>query len=278
MWIQTTLDDLARRPVCGYARDFSPATEPTALAALALVANQRASDAQSAIAWLSRIQAADGSVGIREGETPGWPTSLAVLAWKAANANASNDRQIERAVTWILAARGETSPQAPEFGHNSELAGWSYADRTSCWIEPTALHVTALKAVGQSNHARTRDGVRLLIDRLLADGGCNYGNTVVLGQTLRPHIQPTGIALLALAGENDPSGRIARSVGWLRRSIGPATTTASLAWALLGLQAHGIRLPDAEAWLAAAYERTNKSGNSPHKLALLLLASKGWPR
>jgi hypothetical protein len=278
MWIQTTLDDFARHPVCGYARDSAPATEPTALAALALVANQRASDAQSAIAWLSRIQAADGSVGIREGETPGWPTSLAVLAWKAANSSGSNDRQIERAVAWILEARGETSPQVAEFGHNTELAGWSYADQTSCWIEPTALHVTALKAVGQSNHARTRDGVRLLIDRLLADGGCNYGNTVVLGQTLRPHVQPTGIALLALAGESDSSGRIAKSIGWLRRAIGAETTSASLAWALLGLRAHGIRLPDAEAWLASACERTSKSGSSPHKLALLLLAAKGWPQ
>jgi len=247
MWIQAILDDLARHPVCGYARDAAPTTEPTALAALALIANQRPSDAQSAIAWLSRIQAADGSVGIRESEMPGWPTSLAVLAWKAANSQGVHDRQIKRAVAWILQARGETAPQVAEFGHNTELAGWSYADATSSWIEPTALHVTALKAAGQSNHARTREGVRLVIDRLLADGGCNYGNTVVLGQTLRPHIQPTGIALLALAGETDPSGRIAKSIGWLRRSIGPGTKTASLAWALFGLQAHGIRLPDAEA-------------------------------
>ncbi len=116
-----------------------------------------------------------------------------------------------------------------------------------------------------------------MIDRLLPGGGCNYGNTVVLGQMLRPHIQPTGIALLALSGETDASGRLAKSVAWLGRSIGPETTAASLAWALLGLRAHGALPTQADDWLAAAESRTNKTGKSPHKLALLALAAKGWP-
>jgi len=277
-WLDSALDQLASRPVCGYARDGAPATEPTTLAALALIASGRQADAEPALAWLARIQSADGSVGIREGQSPGWPTSLAVLAWKGANSTGSHTRAIERAASWILTAHGNTTPRDAEFGHNTEIPGWSYAEATSCWLEPTALHVTALKDIGHSQHTRTRDGVRLLIDRLLDSGGCNYGNTVVLGQTLRPHVQPTGIALLALAGESDPSGRIARSISWLRRSIGVETTSASLAWALLGLQANHIHLPAADQWLAAASERTSKSGRSPHKLALLALAAKGWPR
>ncbi|MCI0360555.1 MAG: hypothetical protein L0211_18920 [Planctomycetaceae bacterium] len=276
-WLDSALDQLARRPICGYEGDASPATEPTALAALALVANYRSASASPAISWLARTQAEDGSVGIREGQSPGWPTSLAVLAWKAANSAEHRDR-IERAAAWILAAHGKTMPCVPEFGHNSEIPGWSYADDTSCWLEPTALAVLALKATGHAQHERTRDGVRLIIDRLLESGGCNYGNTAVLGQTLRPHIQPTGIALLALAGESDPSGRFAKSIAWLRRSIGAETPSASLAWALLGLRAHAVQVREANAWLAAAYERTKKSGNAPHKLALLALAAKGWPR
>ena len=204
-----------------------------------------------------------------------------MLAWQAAKAGAeckdSYKDSIVRAVAWILAAHGETCPRAPEYGHDTELPGWSYAENTSCWIEPTALHVTALKAVGQSTHARTRDGLRLLIDRLLPGGGCNYGNTVVLGQTLRPHVQPTGVALLALAGETDASGHLAKSVAWLRRSIGSETTTVSLAWALVGLRAHGALPSESDAWLAAAASRASQSGNSPHKLALLALAAKGWP-
>jgi hypothetical protein len=276
-WLDSALDQLARGPVCGYEREATPSTEPTALAALALTANFRSNSAAPAIDWLTRAQAADGSVGIRAGESPGWPTSLAVLAWKAANSK-DHGGQIERAATWILQAHGKTMPRVPEFGHNSEIPGWSYADETSCWLEPTALAVFALKAIGHAQHARTRDGVGLLIDRLLESGGCNYGNTAVLGQTLRPHIQPTGLALLALAGESDPTGRLAKSVTWLRQAIGGETPSASLAWALLGLRMHAVQLPDSDLWLAGAYERTSKSDSSPHKLALLSLAAKGWPR
>lgn len=276
-WYDATLDLLAKQPVCGYERDAAPASEPTALAALALVAGWRSASAKPALDWLASTQAADGSVGIRPGQTPGWPTSLAVMAWWAANAGAAYERQTRLAVQWILVAHGETSPRSREYGHDTEVPGWSFAEGTSCWIEPTALHVAALKAVGQSQHARTRDGVRLIVDRLLPSGGCNYGNTVVLGQTLRPHVQPTGVALLALAGEQDAAGRIGRSVEWLRRTIGRETTPASLGWAVLGVRAHGSLPGECDDWLAAASERVKRAGSSPHKLALLALAAKGWP-
>jgi hypothetical protein len=191
---------------------------------------------------------------------------------------AGYDAPIGRAVAWLLQSCGETAEDSADFGHNAQLVGWSYAEATHSWIEPTALAVAALKAAGQAAHARTREGVRLLVDRQLPAGGCNYGNTQVLGQMLRPHVQPTGIALVALAGEEDASGRVARSIAWLRRSIGQQTTTASLCWGLLGLAAHGVAVPQAGDWLAAAHDRTAAQGNSPHKLALLALAAKGWPR
>jgi hypothetical protein len=117
----------------------------------------------------------------------------------------------------------------------------------------------------------------MLIDRQLPGGGCNYGNTRVLGQLLRPHVQPTGIALLALAGEPDEGGRIARSVAWLRRSLGPQTTAASLAWGLIGLNAHSVQTPEAEGLLKNASDRVMRRDRSHHKLALLALAAQGWP-
>src|SRR5688572_24560302 len=145
-WLDDVLDLLAKQPVCGYALDAAPATEPTALAALALHSNQRGERAQPALQFLARIQAANGSVGVREGEpTPGWPTSLSVVAWQTAG-NQQYHRHIASAVAWILAARGETMPSSSEFGHDTQIAGWSYADQTHSWIEPTALHVAALKA------------------------------------------------------------------------------------------------------------------------------------
>jgi hypothetical protein len=254
-----------------------PAAEPAALAALALHVHGRSEEARPALDWLAKIQGEDGSVGVREGEaTPAWPTSLAVIAWKTIAPDPFGGR-IERAAAWIFSARGETTPRAVEFGHDTEIPGWSYAEATHSWIEPTSLHVLALKAAGRGQHARTRDGVRMLIDRQIPSGGCNYGNTLVLGQMLRPHVQPTGIALLALAGEDDASGRIATSVKWLAKAIGPRTTAASLSWALLALRAHDELPAQTDDWLAVAHRRVMDHDRSPHKLALLALAAKGWP-
>ena len=273
MWLDEALTQLAAKPVCGYAPDAAPATEPTALAALALLAHDRKGSVGPAIEYLLRCQGTDGSVGVREGDaTPGWPTGLAILAWGQADA-AKHRTAIDRGIEWILSTRGKAIPVAEAMGHDTMLVAWPWAEGTHSWIEPTALHVLALKAAGQSLHERTREAIALLIDRQLPEGGCNYGNTTVLGQTLRPHVQPTGVALLALAGEKDLSGRIQKSVAWLSRSVNSQTTAVSLAWELLGLAAQGVQLADADTFLAAAHQRNNARERSPHKLALLALSA-----
>jgi hypothetical protein len=306
-WLEETLESLARQPVVGYAASGAPASEPTAIACLALARHDRQAHAKQAAEHLAGVQAIDGSVGVRPGEaTPGWPTSLAVVAWRAVG---GFETDVERGCEWLLKTRGETVEQSPEYGHNTQLVGWSWAEGTHSWIEPTALAVLGLKAADKGGHERTRDAVRLLLDRQLPGGGCNYGNTMVLGQMLKAHVQPSGLALLALAGEQggDLSGphapreeahhaerdgyqgnrhaerdgyqknRVAKSLAWLRRSIGAETTATSLAWALLGLKAHGVSPPQADEWLAFAAERVMIHDRSPHKLALLALAAKGWP-
>lgn len=274
-WLADILDALSNQPVIGYAPNAAPATEPTAIAALALVASGRHAIAKPAADSLVASQSPDGSVGVRQKEPdPQWPTSLAVLAWQAFDkqAYAAN---IDRAVNWILEAKGKAMEQTSDMGHNTQLVGWSWAEGTHSWIEPTAFHVLALKATGRGEHPRTREAITLLLDRQLPSGGCNYGNTSVLGQMLRPHVQPTGIALLALAGEQDQGNRIAKTVAWLRKALSKETTPASLAWGLLGLAAQGVELPDAPTWLAAAAKQIQSHDNSPHKLALLALAAGG---
>jgi hypothetical protein len=277
-WFDETLDELARQPAIGYLAGGKTAAEPTALAALALVAHSRWSDAQKLTARLADMQQSSGAVAVRPGEDwPGWPTSLAICAWTATDRAQFRD-PIDRGATWLLAHRGLALKDVRELGHNTELVGWAYAENTHSWVEPTAFAVLAFKAVGQADHPATREGIEVLRDRQLPGGGLNYGNTYVLGQLIRPHVQPTGIGLIALAGESDPSNRLAKSVAWLRRSIGPDTTPMSLAWALLGLRAHGVVMPPADEWLAAAAQQVrSRGGSSPHKLALLALAAKGWP-
>jgi hypothetical protein len=303
-WVDPILDDLAELPAIGYSPAGKAAAEPTAIAALAFLAHERYATAMDAAVALAEMQQDNGEVAVRAGEEwPGWPTSLAIISWQAVTASgrrkppgnstvedapghrelfasspAQFDDRIARAVEWLLVNRGQRVPLSKEFGHNTQLLGWAYAEGTHSWVEPTAFAVLALKAVGQAYDAAAREGVAVLIDRQLPGGGLNYGNTFVLGQLIRPHIQPTGIGLLALAGEEDPSGRIAKSLAWLRRSIGPQSTPTSLAWALLGLTANNARPPECDQWLEAAAHRVKRHDASPHKLALLALAAKGWPQ
>ena len=277
-WLDETLDHLAHLGPCGYAAGTAAASEPTALAALALVAGRRRGQAASALEFLAGVQNSDGQVSVRTGDTePGWPTSLAVLAWTSANRAGHYQAQIDRGVDWILTDRGQPVEKSPEFGHNTQLIGWSYAANTHSWIEPTALHVAALKAAGHGSHPRVREALRLLFDRQLPSGGCNYGNTMVLGQTLRPHVQPTGVALLAMADEADSNGRLSKSIAWLQQAVNPKTTACSLGWALLGLRKARVKPGSADDWLAASVERVLRHDRSPYKLALLALAAKGMP-
>lgn len=282
-WVDPILDELARSPGIGYSPQGTTAAEPTAIASLAFAAHGRPAAALTAADQLVTLQQANGEVGVRSGEsTPGWPTSLAVVAWQAAQqlGARSFSANINRALAWLLTTtnRGESIERSDMFGHNTELVGWAYAEGTHSWVEPTAFAVLALKAADRDQAPATREGVAVLIDRQLPDGGLNYGNTFVLGQLIRPHIQPTGIALVALARETDPSGRLDKSIAWLHRSIGPDTTPLSLAWATLGLTAQRKSLPQTDEWLASAAERVSNRDRSPHKLALLALAAKGWPQ
>ena len=272
------LDFLEEQPVWRYDPCGSAAAEPAAFAALALAAYGRSQAACRARAWLASAQVADGSVAIRRGEQgPGWPTALAVLAWsltETARAAAPYDsgtrvpvaadthtresdaENSRRAVAWLLSVAGDTAAQLPYMGHDTTIVGWPWVVGTHSWIEPTAMSLLALKAVGLANHPRAREAVRLLQDRLLPSGGCNYGNTIVLGQALLPHVEPTGTALLALAGQPDRSGHIQRSLDYLEAELCGSTTSASLAYGLLGLAAHG-RVPAAtDAWLAGCAARS----------------------
>lgn len=278
-WTSTLAEQLAEQATWGYRAQSAPATEPTALAALALLHHEHHADAQRAWQWLAERQGPDGSLGVSAtDDTPCWPTSLAVLAWQAAEREAASNSspyrtRIDRAVHWLLAAQGDPLPRKQLMGHDSTLIGWPWVLGTHSWLEPTAWAVLALKACGQANHDRTSEGVRLLIDRLLPTGGANYGNTFVLGQKLRPQIEPTGLALLALAGQRDPSGRIEAACVYLSRTLSASTPAISLSYGLLGLAAHDQLPAPALDWLQLAAEQAASQPIQPLRHAMLLLAA-----
>jgi hypothetical protein len=271
------VDRLASQTPGGYFAAGEAASEPTALAGLALLAGGRTRGAKLAADWLVDEQADAGSVGVSPSQlSPCWPTSLALLLWQAIQAADQSDQYagpIDRALDWAIHDAGRTHAQRSWVGHDTTLIGWSWAANTHSWLEPTAMFVLALKAVGEAEHPRTREAVTLLVDRLLPAGGCNYGNTTVLGQTLLPHVQPTGLVMMALADEPLDDPRIALSLAYLERELSPETTTASLCYGLLGLAANERSPGERPAWLQAAYERDFQRGASTYKLALIALAA-----
>ncbi|NIP86668.1 MAG: hypothetical protein GTO03_14335 [Planctomycetales bacterium] len=266
---------LAAQPVCGYHAESVGASEPTALTALGLLAWDRPSSARLALDWLLGVQAVDGSVGVTaDSPQPGWPTALAVIAWQTAD-RAAYRQAIQRATAWILGTYSHTFPRPPELGHDTTLKAWPWVAETHGWVEPTAMHVLALKSTGYTNHARTRSGVRMLKDRLLPSGGCNVGNTVVLGGTQRPHLMPTGLALLALAGESPDDAPLAASLDYAARAAGACRAVPSLCYAAMALQAHRQPLVAASARILAALDRQDRRRPSPYPLALASLALAG---
>jgi hypothetical protein len=201
------------------------------------------------------------------------------MAWSAAqNSSIANPKYAlarQRALAWMLRVEGSRIEWIDHTGHDTTIIGWPWVEGTHSWLEPTAMNVLALKHAGLADHPRTREGVRLLQDRLLESGGCNYGNTVVFKQKLLPHLEPTGVCLLALAGQPDRSGRVARSIDYLHRELSARTATASLCYGLFGLAAQN-RLPAAaDEWLSTASRRTLARDAATYKLALLALAALG---
>ena len=280
-WIDEALSLLESDRRWGYRDEEGPATEPAALATLACAAHGRPEVAHRIATWLAEQQDKSGFVGIRGGDAaPHWPTAWAILAWSALNGPSERHpfrTQISRAVTWLLTIGGNALENVPEMGHNMGLVGWPWVEGTHSWLEPTALSVLALKSNGEAEHPRVREGVRLLFDRLLPSGGCNYGNTLVFGQELRPHLQSSGVALLALSGETPPSSdlRLSKTIELVEKWLSPNTTAASLAYGIMGLAAHGHNSVAPSEWLAHAFVRTRVRGANLPRISLLLLAARG---
>ncbi|MCA9472750.1 MAG: hypothetical protein MRJ96_08805 [Nitrospirales bacterium] len=201
-----------------------------------------------------------------------WPTPLAILAWHGSTAH---QKALWQATDFLLRTTGVHWEKHEDdmVGHDTSIPGWPWIGQTHSWITPTAMSMLALSVAGYADHERVMAGVRLLLDRQISAGGWNYGNTSVLGQTLRPFPETTGIALYALAGRVKREA-VRPSLEYLRARISTLRSPLSLGWALLGLGAWELMPHNGEEWICETLDRgTRYGGFDTASLCVLLLAA-----
>ena len=219
--------------------------ESTCLAAIVL-SPERSRISDSAIHFISSRQNHDGGWPSFEGDTESsWTTALAMIALTMAN-DLSDAR--DRGLKWLLTEKGKeahwlwrwkfkTADRNVRF--DPDKYGWPWSHGAGSWVIPTAFSVVAIKQYTVCDRrdvaeARIRLGVEMLFDRACVGGGWNSGNSVVYGVPLRPHVEATAIALLALQDER-PNDVIDKSLRWLRQQATTLESPSSLAWTILSL-------------------------------------------
>ncbi len=278
-WVADSINILRKRSLAagGFANtdngDYR--TDATAWAILALSACGLDPEIISrARSRLAAGQPADGRVCISPShQEVYWPTPLAILAWSQ---SPPHQDSLARAVDFLLDHSGmtvqeqEKSPEASD----SSLKGWPWVAGTYSWIDPTALGMIALKVAGRSNHPRTAEATRLLLNRQLPHGGWNYGNTILFGKELRPMPENTGLALDALKSLT-ARPNLERSLDYLKEVVGNLRTPLALSWGILGLGAWGERPGAAAGWLAECWGRQARFGGyDTASLSLFILAGR----
>jgi hypothetical protein len=219
--------------------------ESTCLAALAL-SPERSRVSDSAIHFISFCQNHDGGWPSFEGDAESsWTTALAMIALTMAN-DVSDER--DRGLKWLLNEKGKeghwfwrwkfkTADRNVRF--DPDKYGWPWTHGAGSWVIPTAFSLVAIKQYTVCNRReaaemRIRVGVEMLYDRACIDGGWNSGNSVVYGFPLRPHVEATAIALLALQDERR-NEVVEKSLRWLRQQATTIESPSSLAWTILSL-------------------------------------------
>jgi hypothetical protein len=254
----------------GYRPGGRLSAEPTALAALALLAFDPEGDAtqkacRRAADWLADAARADGSVGVTDQPfTPGWPTSYAILVWQSLAVHHDAQR---RAMNWLLTQQGITfeKPPGSPLGHDTMLPGWTYVSETQA--------VLALRRGGHADHVRVQQGLSLIRNRVIPEGGWNFGNNVVFGTSLRPKPGPTGWALLALLGTQNADMAVERSLDYLRETLPRVRSGPSLGLGTLALLGWNAAPAEVDGWLAAAARDAENRPDACWNLVHLLLGS-----
>jgi hypothetical protein len=228
-----------------YFDSVQESLEATCLAELAL-APERHANSSEAILFLLKSQLSDGGWPAFLGDSEGsWTTALALCTL---NSTGDFTAAREKAFRWLYAERGreghwfwrwkfKTSDRNVRF--DPDKYGWPWVTGSASWVIPTAFSIIAIEQFTVCNRSEESEkrihlGVEMLLDRECVDGGWNSGNSLVYGVPLRPHVEATAIALLALQDEQRIE-MVHKSLSWLRQNAASVDSVSSLAWCILTL-------------------------------------------
>jgi len=166
--------------------------------------------------WQSKDGSWPAALGVDEGATLG--TALAAITLLQLG---GDGRRVTQTVNWLVEERCREAHWLWRWKlrvvdnkarFDAGKYGWGWVPDTVSWVIPTSFAIIALE---QARHLpgtdtpRLRDRVALgremLLDRACPTGGWNAGNGVVYGVALKPHIDATATALLALQGWQEHS-------------------------------------------------------------------------
>jgi hypothetical protein len=228
-----------------YFDSVQESLEATCLAELAL-APERQANSSAAIRFLLKAQLSDGGWPAFLGDSEGsWTTALALCTL---NSTGDFTAARDKAFRWLYAERGreghwfwrwkfKTSDRNVRF--DPDKYGWPWVTGSASWVIPTAFSIIAIEQFTVCNRSEESEkrihlGVEMLLDRECVDGGWNSGNSLVYGVPLRPHVEATAIALLALQDEQRTE-MVQKSLSWLRQNAASVDSVSSLAWCILTL-------------------------------------------
>ena len=228
-----------------YFDSVQESLEATCLAELALAPERQASSS-AAILFLLKSQLSAGGWPAFLGDSEGsWTTALALCTL---NSTGDFTAAREKAFRWLHAERGreghwfwrwkfKTSDRNVRF--DPDKYGWPWVTGSASWVIPTAFSIIAIEQFTVCNRSEESEkrihlGVEMLLDRACVDGGWNSGNSLVYGVPLRPHVEATAIALLALQDEQRTE-MVQKSLSWLRQNAAIVDSVSSLAWCILTL-------------------------------------------
>ncbi len=228
-----------------YFDSVQESLEATCLAELAL-APERQANSSAAILFLLKSQLSDGGWPAFLGDSEGsWTTALALCTL---NSTGDFTAARDKAFRWLYTERGREGHwfwrwKFKTFDRNvrfdPDKYGWPWVTGSASWVIPTAFSIVAIEQFTVCNRSEESEkrihlGVEMLLDRACVDGGWNSGNSLVYGVPLRPHVEATAIALLALQ-DLQRTEMVQKSLSWLRQNGASVDSVSSLAWCILTL-------------------------------------------